>query len=91
MMEEIHYISTMFIFVASIIPIYLSFKLKNELRILTILLGVFAIFHGIYHLIYAIGLETFSEEILQPISIGILILFGIIYLKIRKTRNVIKA
>ena len=90
-MEEIHYISAVFIFVASIIPIYLSFKLKNELRILTILLGIFAIFHGIYHLIYAIGLETFSEEILQPISIVILILFGVAYMKIRKNRNVIKA
>jgi len=90
-MEEIHYISALFIFVASIIPIYLSFKLKNELRILTILLGIFTIFHGIYHLIYAVGLEILSEEILQPISIGILILFGIIYLKIKKNRNVIKA
>jgi uncharacterized membrane protein HdeD (DUF308 family) len=90
-MEEIHYISAVFIFVASIIPIHLSFKLKNELRILTILLSVFAIFHGIYHLIYAIGLESFSEEILQPISIVILILFGVVYLKIRKNRNVIKA
>ena len=89
-MEEIHYISAMFIFVASIIPIYLSFKLKNELRILTILLGIFAIFHGIYHLIYAIGLETFSEEVLQPISIGILLLFGVAYMKIRKNRTVIK-
>ena len=89
-MEEIHYISSMFIFVASVIPIYLNFKLKNKLRILTILLATFCIFHAIYHLIYAIGLETLSEEILQPISIGILILFGIVYLRIRKNRNVIK-
>jgi uncharacterized membrane protein HdeD (DUF308 family) len=89
-MEEIHYISSIFIFAASIIPIYLSFKLKNELRILTILLGTFAIFHAVYHVVYAVGLETFSEEILQPISIIILILFGIVYLKIRKNRDVIQ-
>jgi uncharacterized membrane protein HdeD (DUF308 family) len=90
-MEEIHYISSMFIFIASVIPIYLSFKLKNELRVLTILLGAFAIFHAVYHVVYAVGLETFSEEMLQPISIIILILFGIAYLRIRKNRNVIKA
>jgi hypothetical protein len=86
-MEEIHLISGIFIFAASVVPIYLSFKLKNDFRILTILLGVFTIFHGIYHIFYVAGLEDFSEDILQPISIGILILFGIIYLKIRKKRN----
>jgi uncharacterized membrane protein HdeD (DUF308 family) len=86
-MEEIHYISSVFIFAASIIPIYLSFKLKNRLRVLTILLGVFAIFHAIYHVVYAVGIETFGEEILQPISITILILFGVTYLKIRKNRD----
>lgn len=89
-MEDIHYISSIFIFTASVIPIYLSFKLKNELRILTILLSIFTISHAIYHVMYTIGLETFSEEIMQPVSIVILIFFGLVYIRIRKNRRTVK-
>lgn len=41
---------TITVFCAAVIPIYLSLKLTNKLRLLTILLSVFIIIHGIYHL-----------------------------------------
>jgi len=89
-MEEIHLISAMFVFAASVIPIYLSFKLKNNFRILTILLSAFAVSHGFYHILYVAGFEDFSEQILQSLSVTILIVFGIVFLRIRKNRNMVQ-
>ena len=46
---EINIINSVAIFFASVIPIYLSLHLKGNLQKLTILVGVFAIVHAIYH------------------------------------------
>ena len=61
---------------AAIVPIYLSLRLKSNLRILTILLSLFIIVHGIYHLAYFAGEEVLGEGLIRTISIVVLIIFG---------------
>ena len=64
----------------AIVPIYLSLKLKSNLRILTVLLAVFIFVHGIYHLAYYAGEEVLGEDLFRTISIVVLIIFGIAFI-----------
>jgi hydrogenase/urease accessory protein HupE len=84
---EISIISSIAIFFASVIPIYLSFHLKGNLRKLTILIGIFGIVHGIYHATEVFGYEEFADNILEPISVLVLVIFGFWYLRIRSIRR----
>ena len=72
--------SAVIMFAAAIVPIYLSLKLKSNLRILTVLLAVFIFIHGIYHLAYYAGEEVLSEGLFRTISIVVLIIFGIAFI-----------
>jgi hypothetical protein len=72
----LHLVSAVIIFAAAIIPIYLSLRLKSNLRILTILLSLFIFIHGIYHLAYFVGEEVLAEGLFRTISIVVLIIFG---------------
>ena len=76
----LHLASAVIMFAAAVIPIYLSLKLKNNLRILTILLSIFIITHGIYHLAYYAGEEIVGEGLFRTISILVLIIFGITFI-----------
>ena len=75
-------------FVAATIPIYFiqkfdqnkTDKKSKRLKNLTILLVVFIIVQGIYHIINIFELKTWSKEVLEPLSIVALIFFGILYL-----------
>ena len=67
-------------FAAAIVPIYLSLKLKSNLRILTVLLTVFIFIHGIYHLAYYAGEEELGEGLFRTIAIVVLIIFGIAFI-----------
>ena len=73
----LHLSSAVIMFAAAIVPIYLSLKLKSNLRILTVLLAVFIFVHGIYHLAYYAGEEVLGEGLFRTISIVVLIIFGI--------------
>jgi len=68
--------SAVIMFAAAIVPMYLSLKLKSNLRILTILLSLFIFIHGIYHLTYFAGEEVLGEGLFRTISIVVLIIFG---------------
>jgi hypothetical protein len=72
----LHLVSAAIMFAAAIIPLYLSFRLKSNLRILTVLLSLFIFIHGIYHLAYFAGEEVLGEGLFRTISIFILIIFG---------------
>jgi hypothetical protein len=72
--------SAVIMFAAAIVPIYLSLKLKSNLRILTVLLTVFIFIHGIYHLAYYAGEEELGEGLFRTISIVVLIIFGIAFI-----------
>lgn len=90
--ELLQLASTITVFCAAVIPIYLSLKLTNKLRLLTILLSVFIIIHGIYHLAYYVGLELLAEGFFRTISIAILIIFGIVFFQsIKHRKDEIKA
>jgi hypothetical protein len=90
---DLHLISTVFVFGASIIPIYLSLNLKKgPLRMLTITLTFFILVHGIYHITGFLGFNLLAEGLFEPLSIIILIFFGVVYLNtILTKRQKIKA
>jgi hypothetical protein len=83
-------------FIAAAVPIYLIFIMKkydttnNHLRNLTIVLAAFVIMQGIYHLVGALGFGLLAKGLLEPLSFGILLLFGIIYLINRSKAKEVK-
>ena len=83
----LHLASAVIMFAAAIIPIYLSLRLKSNLRILTFLLAVFILFHGIYHLAYYFGEEELGEGFFRTISIVVLIIFGIAFINVARSRK----
>ena len=87
---QLHFASAILTLIALAIPIYLSFKLKDDLRKLTALLAIFLFIHATYHIARILGFEFLGESILEPTSVALLILFGVIYLKIRKKRQEVK-
>lgn len=83
----LHLASAVIMFAAAIIPIYLSLRLKRNLRILTFLLAVFILTHGIYHLAYYFGEEELGEGLFRTISIVVLIIFGIAFINVARSRK----
>jgi uncharacterized membrane protein HdeD (DUF308 family) len=83
----LHLASAVIMFAAAIVPIYLSLRLKKNLRILTFLLAVFILFHGIYHLAYYFGEEELGEGLFRTISIVVLIIFGIAFINLARSRK----
>ena len=74
-------------FAAASVPIYLSLKLKSNLRILTILLAVFILIHGLYHVAYFAGQELLGEGLFRTISIVVLIIFGSTFIYMVKLKK----
>jgi hypothetical protein len=83
----LHLSSAVIMFAAAIVPIYLSLKLKSNLRILTVLLAVFIFVHGIYHLAYYAGEEVLGEGLFRTISIVVLIIFGIAFIYLARFKR----
>lgn len=83
---NLHLISTITIFSAAIIPIYISINIKsgNKLRVraLTLTLTIFIIIHGVYHIFGFFGYTLIAERFFEPTSVIILILFAILMVKI---------
>jgi len=85
---DIHFISSFFTLAAAFIPIYLSYKIKSKnLRILTVILSIFVVVHGAFHITGTLGLDFLSEDILQPLSFMILIYFGLFYLNLMRKKG----
>ena len=74
--ENLHLASAVIMFAAAIVPVYLSLRLKSNLRILTVLLSLFIFIHALYHLAYFAGQEILGEGLFRTISIIVLIIFG---------------
>jgi hypothetical protein len=85
----LHLASGLIMFAAAIVPVYLSLRLRSNLRILTILLSVFIFIHGLYHFAYFTGQEVLGEGLFRTISV--LIIFGgaFIYIEGSKKEKVI--
>jgi hypothetical protein len=68
---------------AGVIPLIMAFKVKvRSLRILFLLLGLFAVVHGFYHLAYGFQQELLADAILEPISLLLLVGLGAYYSKV---------
>ncbi len=68
------------LFLVGIIPILIAIRVRiPSLKIMSLLLGLFAMTHGLYHLTQAYGIELLSDVILEPVSVGFLVAFGIYY------------
>jgi hypothetical protein len=74
-------------FAAAIVPVYLSLRLRSNLRILTILLSVFIFIHGLYHFAYFTGQEVLGEGLFRTISIVVLIIFGCAFIYIEGSKK----
>ncbi len=81
---ELHFVCTLFIIAAAVVPIYLSLMLKGNLRKLTIVLSIFVLIHAAYHVAGTLGMDFFAEGIFEPSSIVALIFFGLFYLSLTK-------
>src|ERR687887_413327 len=68
----LHLISTIAIFSAAIIPIYISINIKagNKLRIraITIMLTIFIIIHGFYNIFALFGYSLITKGFFEPLS-----------------------
>lgn len=84
---SLHLASGIIIFAAALIPLYLSFRLKSNLRVLTILLAVFIFTHGIYHMTYYARLELLAEGLFRTLSIIVLIIFGLSYIYVVRSKK----
>jgi hypothetical protein len=65
---------------ASFVPLYLVFRTKiPPLRIFSLLLGLFALSHGLYHLLFTFVVGYTARESLDTLSVVVLVIFGIYY------------
>jgi hypothetical protein len=55
-----------------------------------IVLAIFVAVHGIYHIIDFFGFSFLAEWLFEPISIAILIFFGVLYMRTYQTTQEIK-
>ena len=85
---DINFISAIVIFIAAVIPVYIAIKLNNKnsrsssnpnLKKLAIVLAIFIVAHGIYHIIGFFGFTLLAEALFEPLSIVILIAFGLLF------------
>ena len=68
---------------AGIVPLIMAFRVKvHSLRILSLLLGLFAVVHGFYHLASGFQQEFLADGIFEPISLILLVGLGAYYSKI---------
>lgn len=69
-------------FAVAIIPFYIVYRSKKKsLRILSLLLGIFAVTHAIYHLSFTISQSYLGEVVFEPMSVIFLFAFGLYYSK----------
>ena len=74
---QLQFISAIIILASSAVPIYLTIKLKDNLKKLTLILTVFILIHAVYHVFGFLGYSLIAEGVFQPLSVMALIFFGI--------------
>lgn len=78
----LNFLAWIALFAVGIVPLFMAFRVRvQSLRILSLLLGLFAITHAFYHLADAYAFDFLADTILEPISIVFLLGFGIYYSK----------
>jgi len=77
--SQLHFVSAIAILLAAVVPIYLTLKLKDNLRRLTLILTIFILTHAIFHVTGFLGFNFLAEGVFEPISVTVLIFFGIAF------------
>jgi hypothetical protein len=77
--SQLHLVSAILILFAAVVPIYLTVRLRNNLRKLVLVLTIFILVHAVYHVVGFFGLTILGEGVFEPLSVAILIYFGIVY------------
>ncbi len=85
---QLHFISAIAIFLAAIVPIYLTLKLKDNLRKLTLILTIFILTHAIFHVTGFFGFNFLAEGVFEPLSVVVLIFFGVAFSGLTGTSKV---
>ena len=85
---QLHFVSAVVILLASIIPIYLTIKLKDNLKKLTALLSIFILIHAVYQIVGFYGFDLLAEGVFEPLSAAVLIFFGIVYSGLSREKNI---
>jgi len=68
---------------AGIVPLIMAVKTKvRSLRILSLLLGLFAIVHGFYHLASGYQQEILADAVFEPLSLVLLVTLVAYYSKV---------
>jgi len=68
---------------AGIVPLIMALKVKiHALRVLSLLLGLFAIVHGFYHLASGFQQVLLADAVFEPASLILLIGLGAYYSKV---------
>ena len=75
-------VGALLIFIAGVVPAYLSFKLRGDMFKITIALTAFIVMHGVYHVVRMQGMESIADSVFEPVSVLALIAFGATYLGI---------
>jgi len=84
----LHLISGLAFLSGSVVLSYFSIKSTGGIRLLAIAFLVFTIVHSLYHVTSYFGQELLSEGLLEPLSVIILILFGLSYLSIKSKQEI---
>ena len=84
---QLHFISAIVILLAALVPIYLTIRLKDNLRKLVAILSIFLLTHSVYHILGFLGLTLLAEGVFEPLSVAVLIIFGFVYFGIAKPKN----
>lgn len=77
--SQLHLVSAILILLAAVVPVYLTVRLRDNLRKLVLVLTIFILVHAVYHVVGFFGLSILGEEVFEPLSVAILIFFGIVY------------
>jgi hypothetical protein len=85
--SQLHFISAILILFAAVVPIYLTVRLRNNLRKLVLVLTIFILVHAVYHIVGFFGLTILAEVVFEPLSVAVLIFFGIVYSDIARPKN----
>lgn len=68
---------------AGIVPLIIAIRAKvRSIRILSLLLGLFAVVHGFYHLASGFQQQFLADVIFEPISLILLVSLGAYYSKV---------
>jgi ABC-type nickel/cobalt efflux system permease component RcnA len=94
-----NFIESIAYFIAALVPIYFLLKSKSHnnknnkkyLENISIILVSFIIIQGVYHIAQIMEFKQVAKGILEPLSILVLLFFGLIYLwYVRRERKLHK-